>query len=126
MLISFLGLSLEPTQQHGESSPHPGSLAGSEPGALAGFGERKVIPGIPGHLEEKDLELSSAKGLLLTLFFSCFLVKLILEAMGIAAFCHLWLDAVHTDSPGVWIQVKLLPVPSSDCTPHLSGIHSNM
>lgn len=83
-----------------------------------------VIPGIPGHLEEKDLKISSAEGFILTLF--CFLAKLLLEAMGIAAFCHLWLYALPTDSPGLWIQVKLLPVPSSDFIPHLSGIHSNM
>lgn len=70
-LISCPGLSLEPTQQHAESSPHLGSLSGPEPGALAGFGDRKVIPGIPGYLEEKDLEISSAEGLILTpLFFS--------------------------------------------------------
>ncbi|KAM9533214.1 uncharacterized protein ACIB01_013737 [Guaruba guarouba] len=35
------------------------------------------------------------------------------------ALSHSWLDAVHTNPPGLWLQMKLLCAPSSDCT-HLT------
>lgn len=52
------------------------TLSGSQPGALAGFGDRKVIPGIPGSLEEKDLEISPAERLILASFFFVFLADI--------------------------------------------------
>lgn len=42
-------------------------------GAMADFGDGKVIPGIPGYTEEKDLKTSSAEGLILILF--CFFLS---------------------------------------------------
>lgn len=50
-------------------------------------GGRMVIPGIPGHLEEKDLKINSAEGFILALFL--FLSKTPIGSYGNSSFLSL-------------------------------------